>query len=119
VPTLTPQEINDIRAHAVKQLGGPRDRWLSACTASQRQANDRAARLLEKGRETYLTGPAEGQRSALIRSEHESSRARLGQSFLNRLDKRILGSHDRSDTSHKRDDKGKTRAKGGVRRGGR
>jgi hypothetical protein len=119
VPALTSQEIGAIRAHAVKQLEGPRDRWLSACTASQLQANDRAARLLEKGRETYLTGPAEGQRSALIRSEHESSRARLGQAFLNRLDKRILGSHDRSDTSHKRDDKGQKRAKGGGTRGGR
>lgn len=119
VPTLTPQEINDIRAHAVKQLGGPRDRWLSACTESQRQATDRAARLLEKGRETYLTGPAEGRRSAQIRSELESSRTRLGQSFLDRLDKRILASHDRPDASHKRDDKGKTRAKGGVTRGGR
>lgn len=119
VPTLTPQEINDIRAHAVKQLGGPRDRWLSVCTESQRQTTDRAARLLEKGRETYLTGPAEGQRSAQIRSELESSRTRLGQSFLNRLDKRILASHDRSDTSHKRDDKMQKRAKGGGMRGGR
>jgi hypothetical protein len=118
VPALTPQEINTIRAHAVKQLGGPRDRWLSACTASH-QANDRAARLLEKGRETYLTGPAEGQRSALIRSELESSRTRREQSFLNRLDKRILGSHDRPDASHKREDKGKTRAKGGMKRSGR
>lgn len=119
VPTLMPQEINGIRAHAVKQLGGPRDRWLSACTESQRQANERGARLLEKGRETYLTGPAGGQRSALIRSELESSRTRLGQPFLNRLDKRILGSHDRSDASHKRDDKRQKRAKGGGMRGGR
>jgi hypothetical protein len=119
VPALTPQEINDIRAHAVKQLGGPRDRWLSACTESERQANERAAGLLEKGRESHLTGPAEGQRSALIRSELESSRARLGQAFLDRFDKRILASHDRPDASHKRDDKGKTRAKGGVTKGGR
>jgi hypothetical protein len=119
VPALSPQEISVIRAHAVKQLGGPKDRWLSACTESQRQATERATRLLEKGRETYPMGSAEGQRSGLIRSELESGRARLGQSFLNRLDKRILGSHERSDTSHKRDAEGPKRVKGGGTRGGR
>jgi hypothetical protein len=117
VPALTSQEINDTRAHAVKQLGGPRDRWLSACTESQRQANERATRLLEKGREAYPTGPAEGQRSALIRSDLESSRARLRDTFLNRIDKRILGTPDRADAAHKRDTKVKTKS---VRtRGGR
>lgn len=119
VPALTPQEVSMIRAHAVRQLGGPRDRWLKACTESQRQADDRAAKLLERGRETYPMGLAEGQRSGLIRSELESSRARQREAFIQRLSGRTFGQHDRSDPSRTRD-KTETRTKAvGKTRGGR
>jgi hypothetical protein len=119
VPSLSPDDIRTIRAHAVIQLGGPRDRWLKACTESQRQAADRAAKLLEREREAYPTGLAEGQRSGLIRSELESSRARMREAFMQRLTGRTFGQHDHSDPSRTRDKKERRSKAVGKTRGGR
>jgi hypothetical protein len=121
VPALSREEIKVIRDYAVKQLGGPRDRWLRACVDSQRQSDDRAlaaAREQQKGREVFPTGMTEGQRAKLIKDEIASRRADLSAAFIRRLERPVVG-HDRPDNKRPRDlDKPRT-SRGGGSRGGR
>jgi hypothetical protein len=116
VPVLSREEIKVIRDYGVKQLGGPRDRWLAACHNSQRQSDDKAAaaaRQQEKGREMFPTGLAEGRRE-LIRGEIATRRAQRTAALFERLN-RTLGSPDRPDNKKSRDLPKRSRGGGGSR----
>jgi hypothetical protein len=76
-PTLTREEIQEIRDYAVKQIGSDRDWWLSACTGAQRLADERDAAAWQSAKtiEVPTPGLKSQQRSELIRKEIETKRA--------------------------------------------
>jgi hypothetical protein len=76
-PELTRGEIQEIRDYAVKQAGGSRERWLSACTAAQRLADERDSAAWKPTRTVEILSPSQAsqERSDQIRKEIEKKRA--------------------------------------------
>lgn len=96
-PELTRAEIQEIRDYAVKQTGANRDRWLSACTNSQRLADQRDAAAWQPAKTVEVAAPSltAQQRSDMIRKEIETKRAEVG--AYHRVSKTVI-ERDRQDT---------------------
>lgn len=113
-PELTRGEIQEIRDYAVKQAGGSRERWLSACTAAQRLADERdAARKPTKTVEILSPSQTSQERSDQIRKEIEAKRAEA--SALKRVSRTGV-ERDQQD-KHERDSREPDRSRGGRSRG--
>lgn len=82
VPELSAEQIRGARDHAVTRTGTEREGWLTACTQSQKQKDEREFAAAEARRagmtvETFLPGAQTGgDRDELIRNELASGRER-------------------------------------------
>lgn len=95
VPELTPEQIREARDHAVTRSGPDRDGWLTACTQSQKQKDERELAAAEAGRtersfDIFLPGTQTGEdRAELIRRELEAQRERLSRAEQQRTTKSL------------------------------
>lgn len=95
VPELTPEQIWEARDHAVTRSGPEREGWLTACTQSQKQKDERELAASEAGRakrsfELSLPGTQTGEdRAELIRRELESQRERVSKAEQQRTTKSL------------------------------
>ncbi len=116
-PELTRGEIQEIRDYAVKQIGGSRERWLSACTAAQRLVDERDA-AWQPARTVEVLSPSQAsqERSDQIRKEIEAKRAEA--SALQRVSRTgVERDQQGAHKLHERDSRESDRSGGGCSRG--
>jgi len=111
VPDLSPEKIQEARAHAVTRTGSEREGWLTACAQSQKLKDERAyiaadKRRAERSVEIFSPGAQTAEeRAASVHGELDLTRDRLASQEYQRIDRAVI---DRQQSAGL-DDPGKSR----------